>query len=53
LNKFAVKPVEIPEGSGEHCNEKLGYLKVVASTKCWLDFQLVKAGIGTEVIVAF
>jgi len=42
LKKFAVKPVEIPESNGEQCDEKVSYLKVVPSTKCWLDFPVVK-----------
>ena len=49
LKKFAVKPVEIPESNGEQCNENLSYLKVAASTNCWLDFQLLNAGIGPGV----
>jgi len=53
LKKYTVKPVEIPESNGEQCNEKMSYLKVVASTKCWLNFQLLNAGIRTGVIVAF
>ena len=53
MKKFAVKPVEITESNGEQCNEKVSYLKVVASTKCWLDFQLLNAGTRTGVIVAF
>ena len=40
LKKFTVKPVEIPESNGKQYNEEASYLKVVPSTKCWLDLQL-------------
>ena len=53
LKEFTVKPVKIPESNREECNKKVSFLKVIASTKCWLDFQLLNAGIGTGVIVAF
>lgn len=37
------KSIETPESNGEQCNENVSYLKVVASIKCWLDFQLLKS----------
>ena len=53
LTKFTVKPVEIPESNKERRNEGVSYLKVVALTECWLDFQLFNAGIRIGLIVAF
>lgn len=41
------EPVSLPIGIAIFGIEK----KCFSSTKCWLDFQLLKAGIGTGVIV--
>ena len=34
-------------------NEVVVFRRLVATTKCWLDFQLLNAGIRTGVIVVF
>jgi len=48
LNPFPCKPPSRFSGSSE-----IVFRQLVTSTKCWLDFQLLNAGIGIGVIVVF